>query len=185
MPELLLLRDIDPSLLEVLQKHSVLTVTMFVIVGDGDKLTPSDTILLLQKTAQPTGKTGYVSRFAGLWEVPGGTGKKYELPKRIVLRELYEETGIRLQTAPEPFAASRFLDQWQRPAVNWLFLIKLPPPAPTIVLSEEHDAGRIVTFRTLHETFTQDDMVKNHRFFLQQTCKIFGTQELRILLGTA
>ena len=39
---------------------------------------------------------------AGKWSFPGGGKEKHETPKKTALRELYEETGIRLSTAKKP-----------------------------------------------------------------------------------
>lgn len=75
----------------------------------------------------------------GTWDLPGGRMGANESPKRSLMREVHEETGLTVRPG-------KLLHRWvrRRPGKGDVFLVShfciLTDPWPEIILSHEHDS---------------------------------------------
>ncbi len=101
----------------------------------------------------------------GTWENSGGAAKAGEDSLTAIVRELYEETGIRAQ--PEEF---QLLDRCSDRFAHYdHYCLKRDIPAEQVVLQPgETDGVRWVSFAGVHE------MIRT-----KQMCKVIGKQFLR------
>jgi len=111
-------------------------------------------------TRRAPGKT-----YAGTWENSGGAAKAGETSLQAIVRELYEETGIRaepsefqlLETVHDNIA---FYDHY--------CLHRTTPLSEIVLLPGETDDAKWVTFQEVHEMIRQ-----------KQICSIIAKQFLR------
>ncbi|MFZ0565883.1 MAG: NUDIX hydrolase [Chlamydiales bacterium] len=88
---------------------------------------------------------------AGAWGVPGGKLEKDETPEEAALRELFEETAIRLEKPMrlQPLGCL-YVQSLSLDFIFYLFEVKLKS-IPKVLLSEEHQSYRWVPIQTVYD----------------------------------
>lgn len=104
--------------------------------------------------------------FAGTWENSGGAAKAGEDSLSAVVRELYEETGIRADKDDFEFLGS---DRDRNNYFDHYCLKNATPLAQIVLLPGETDGAKWVTFRQVHQ------MIAN-----KQICSIIANQFARL-----
>jgi 8-oxo-dGTP pyrophosphatase MutT (NUDIX family) len=104
--------------------------------------------------------------FAGTWESSGGAAKAGEDSLSAVVRELYEETGIRADKDEFEFLGS---DRDRNNYFDHYCLKNATPLEQIVLLPGETDGAKWVTFRQVHQ------MIAN-----KQICSIIANQFARL-----
>ena len=104
--------------------------------------------------------------FAGTWENSGGAAKAGEDSLSAVVRELYEETGIRADKDDFEFLGS---DRDRNNYFDHYCLKNATPLEQIVLLPGETDGAKWVTFRQVHQ------MIAN-----KQICSIIANQFVRL-----
>ena len=104
--------------------------------------------------------------FAGTWENSGGAAKAGEDSLSAVVRELYEETGIRADKDDFEFLGS---DRDRNNYFDHYCLKNATPLEQIVLLPGETDGAKWVTFRQVHQ------MIAN-----KQICSIIANQFARL-----
>ena len=104
--------------------------------------------------------------FAGTWENSGGAAKAGEDSLSAVVRELYEETGIRADKDDFEFLGS---DRDRNNYFDHYCLKNATPLEQIVLLPGEPDGAKWVTFRQVHQ------MIAN-----KQICSIIANQFARL-----
>ena len=104
--------------------------------------------------------------FAGTWENSGGAAKAGEDSLSAVVRELYEETGIRADKDDFEFLGS---DRDRNNYFDHYCLKNATPLEQIVLLPGETDGAKWVTFRQVHQ------MIEN-----KQICSIIANQFARL-----
>ena len=128
-----------------------LVVCVWVYDGEGN--------LLLTRRAK--GKS-----FAGTWENSGGAAKAGEDSLSAVVRELFEETGIRAEKEDFEFLGS---DRDRNNYFDHYCLKNATPLDQIVLLPGETDAAKWVTFRQVHQMIQE-----------RQICSIIANQFFRL-----
>ncbi len=117
-----------------------LVVCVWVYDGNGK-------ILLTRRAPQKT--------YAGTWENSGGAAKAGETSRQAIVRELFEETGIRAEESEfELLGSSR-----DRTAFYDYYCLRKNVPLEQIVLQPgETDGARWVTFEEIHGLIDRKEM---------------------------
>jgi len=72
----------------------------------------------------------HVSEPSAGTQVPAGGIQEGETPAAAAVREVFEETGLRLETGPSLLGTHDHLDGPGRPARTWFFRVDAPSGAP-------------------------------------------------------
>lgn len=88
-----------------------------------------DQVLLLKRSKNEVGNVG-------LWELPGGHIDFGEHPNNSVVREAFEETGVKIRT-PSILNISSRLNKRNEHSICLTYLSHVQ--LPSVVLSDEHD----------------------------------------------
>ena len=104
--------------------------------------------------------------FAGTWENSGGAAKAGEDSLTAVVRELFEETGIRAEKEAFEFLGS---DRDRNNYFDHYCLKNTTPLDQIVLLPGETDAAKWVTFRQVHQ------MIES-----KQICSIIANQFFRL-----
>ena len=103
--------------------------------------------------------------FAGTWENSGGAAQAGETSLQAIVRELFEETGIRADADEFEFLDS---DRDENTFYDFYCLKKQFPLAQAVLLPGETDDAKWVTFAQVHEMIEAG-----------QICSIISQQFLR------
>jgi 8-oxo-dGTP pyrophosphatase MutT (NUDIX family) len=104
--------------------------------------------------------------FAGTWENSGGAAKAGEDSLSAVVRELFEETGIRAEKEDFEFLGS---DRDRNNYFDHYCLKNATPLDQIVLLPGETDAAKWVTFRQVHRMIQE-----------RQICSIIASQFFRL-----
>jgi 8-oxo-dGTP pyrophosphatase MutT (NUDIX family) len=104
--------------------------------------------------------------FAGTWENSGGAAKAGEDSLSAVVRELFEETGIRAEKEDFEFLGS---DRDRNNYFDHYCLKNATPLDQIVLLPGETDAAKWVTFRQVHQMIQE-----------RQICSIIANQFFRL-----
>ena len=114
----------------------------------------------LLMTRRAPGKT-----FAGTWENSGGAAQAGETSRQAIVRELFEETGIRAEEADFEYLTS---DRDKNTHYDFYCLRRALPREQVVLLPGETDDAKWVTFDQIHEMIAQ-----------KQICGVIARQFLR------
>ena len=103
--------------------------------------------------------------YAGTWENSGGAAKAGESSRQAVVRELFEETGIRAEEDEFEFLSS---DRDRSTFYDFYCLKRSVPLSEIVLLPGETDAAKWVTLEEIHEMIRQ-----------KQICQVIANQFLR------
>ena len=103
--------------------------------------------------------------YAGTWENSGGAAKAGESSRQAVVRELFEETGIRAEEDEFEFLSS---DRDRSTFYDFYCLKRSVPLSEIVLLPGETDAAQWVTLEEIHEMIRQ-----------KQICQVIANQFLR------
>ena len=103
--------------------------------------------------------------YAGTWENSGGAAKAGESSRQAVVRELFEETGIRAEEDEFEFLSS---DRDRNTFYDFYCLKRSVPLSEIVLLPGETDAAQWVTLEEIHEMIRQ-----------KQICQVIANQFLR------
>lgn len=103
--------------------------------------------------------------FAGTWENSGGAAKAGETSREAIVRELFEETGIRARQEEFEFLSS---DRDRNTFYDFYCLQRDVPLSQIVLLPGETDAAMWATMEQVHEMIESGEI-----------CTIIGKQFLR------
>ena len=103
--------------------------------------------------------------YAGTWENSGGAAKAGENSRQAIVRELYEETGIRAREEDFEFLGS---DRDRNAFYDFYCLKRAVPLEEIVLLPGETDAVKWVTFEEIHRMIAD-----------KQICQVIANQFLR------
>lgn len=103
--------------------------------------------------------------YAGTWENSGGAAKAGESSRQAIVRELFEETGIRAEEDEFEFLSS---DRDRSTFYDFYCLKRSVPLEQIVLLPGETDAAQWVTHEEVHRMIRQ-----------KQICQVIANQFLR------
>ena len=103
--------------------------------------------------------------YAGTWENSGGAAKAGESSRQAIVRELFEETGIRAEEDEFEFLSS---DRDRSTFYDFYCLKRSVPLEQIVLLPGETDAAQWVTLEEVHRMIRQ-----------KQICQVIANQFLR------
>ena len=103
--------------------------------------------------------------YAGTWENSGGAAKAGESSRQAIVRELFEETGIRAEEEEFEFLSS---DRDRSAFYDFYCLKRSVPIEEIVLLPGETDAAQWVTLEEIHRMIQR-----------KQICQVIANQFLR------
>ena len=112
--------------------------------------------------------------YAGTWENSGGAAKAGESSRQAIVRELYEETGIRAAEEEFEFLSS---DRDRSAFYDFYCLKRSVPIEEIVLLPGETDAAQWVTLEEIHRMIEKKQICKIiARQFLAEELKLLARQ---------